>query len=78
MEFFTASCLCKGRVSVDGVFQGDNKEGKALHVFQCSAGLHDITMEYQNGGPGQKQTRRVMITGTTPTLPMAIPFICEL
>jgi hypothetical protein len=78
MEFFTASCLCKGKVSVDGVYQGESKDGGALRVFQCAAGLHDITMEYQNGGPSQKLTRRVMITGTTPTLPMAIPFICEL
>ena len=78
MEFFTASCLCKGKVSVDGVYQGVSRDGNSLRVFQCCAGLHDITMEYQNGGPCHRQTRRVMITGTTPTLPMAIPFICEL
>jgi hypothetical protein len=78
MEFFTAPCLCKARVSIDGVYQGESKDGRALHVFQCVAGLHDITMEYQNGGPCQRQTKRVMITGTTRTLPMEIPFICEL
>ena len=78
MEFFTASCLCKGRVSVDGIYLGESKEGNTLRVFQCGAGLHDITIEYHNGGPSLKQTKRVMITGTTPTVPMAIPFICEL
>jgi hypothetical protein len=78
VEFFTASCLCQGRVSIDGVYQGESRDAGGLRVFQCAAGLHDVTMEYQNGGPGQKQTRRVMITGTTPILPMAIPFICEI
>jgi hypothetical protein len=78
MEFFTASCLCKGRVSVDGVYQGESKDGSTLHVFHCDAGLHDITMEYRNGGPCHSKTRRVMITGTIPARPMAIPFICEL
>lgn len=78
MEFFTAPCLCKGKVSVDGVYRGENKNGKTLQVFQCEAGLHDITLEYQNGGPSQKHTRRIMLTGTTPTLPLSIPFICEL
>jgi hypothetical protein len=77
MEFFTASCLCTGRVSIDGVYQGENKEGATLHVFQCCAGLHDITMEYLNGGTCQRQTKRVMIAGTNRILPMAIPFICE-
>ena len=78
MEFFTASCLCQGKVSIDGIYQGESRDGKALHVFQCGAGLHDVTLEYQNNGSIQKKTRRVMITGTTRILPMAIPFICEL
>jgi len=78
MEFFTASCLGKGKVLVDGVYQGESKDGTTLHVFQCSAGLHDITLEFLTNGSCHKKTRRVMITGTTPILPMAIPFICEL
>jgi len=78
MEFFTAPCLCQGRVSIDGIYQGESKEGTALHVFQCCAGLHDITMEYRHNGTCQKKTHRVMIAGTTRILPMAIPFICEL
>ena len=78
MEFFTTPCLCKGKVSIDGVYQGETRDGGSLRVFQCGAGLHDITLEYRNGGPCQRQTKRVMISGTTPTLPMTIPFICEL
>jgi hypothetical protein len=78
MEFFIAPCLCKGKISIDGSYQGENKEGDTLRVFQCGAGLHDITMEYRNSGPHQRQTKRVMIAGTNRILPMVIPFICEL
>ena len=78
MEFFTTSCLGKGKVSVDGVYQGESKDGTTLHVFQCEAGLHDITLENENNGSRQVQTRRVMISGTNAILPLAIPFICEL
>jgi hypothetical protein len=78
MEFFTASCLCKGSVSIDGIYQGESKDGNTLRIFQCCAGLHDITLEYRNNGCCRKKTQRVMITGTTPLLPMGIPFICGL
>lgn len=78
MEFFTASCLCRARVSVDGCYQGENKDGETLHVFQCGAGLHDISLEYRNGGRCRKMTRRVMIAGTNPFVPLAVHFVCEL
>jgi hypothetical protein len=78
MEFFTAPCLCKGSVLIDGIFQGNNKDGDKLHVFQTSEGLHDITMEYLNGGSIKKQTKRVRIAGTNIIRPMEVPFICEL
>ena len=78
MEYFTASCLCKGKVSVDGVYQGESKEGNALHVFQCGPGLHDVTLEFQTKESCHRKTMRVMIAGTTRIAPLAIPFICEL
>ena len=78
MEYFTASCLCRGEVSIDGISQGENKVGDTPRIFCCCAGLHDITLDYRGDGACQRQTKRVMITGTTPILPLAIPFICEL
>jgi hypothetical protein len=78
MEYFTASCLCQGKVSVDGVYQGESREGDALRVFQCGAGLHDVTLEFQHNGSCHRKTKRVMIAGTTRILPLAIPFICEI
>ena len=78
MEFFTAACLGKGRVSVDGCYQGENKDGNTLHVFQCRAGLHDISLEFQNGRRQRKMTRRVLIAGTSPYLPLEVRFVCDL
>ena len=78
MEFFTASCLRKGKVSVDGCCLGENKDGETLHVFQCSAGLHDISLEYQNGARCRRVTQRVMISGTNAILPKEVRFLCYL
>jgi len=38
MEFFTASCLCKGRVSVDGVFRGGEQGGESTAHFPMQRG----------------------------------------
>jgi len=78
MEFFTARCLRRGMISIDGSYQGENKDGNTLRIFQCPAGLHDITLEYRSGQTSHKQTRRVMITGTNAIVPMAIAFIAKL
>jgi hypothetical protein len=78
MEFFTASCLRRGKVTVDGCYQGENKDGETLHVFQCCAGLHDISLEYQNGQGCRRITRRVMISGTNAILPKEVRFLCDL
>jgi len=78
MEFFTVSCLRRGRVSIDGRYQGENKNGETLQVFQCSAGRHDISLECQIGQKCREMTQRVMITGTNAIVPIAIRFVCEL
>jgi len=78
MEFFTVSCLRKGKVSVDGSYQEENKRGETLHVFQCQAGLHDISLHCQVGQKCREMTQRVMITGTNAIVPSVIRFVCDL
>lgn len=78
MEFFTVSCLRRGRVSVDGSYLGENKTGDTLHVFQCAPGLHDISLECLTGRQCRVMTQRVMITGTNAILPIRIYFVCDL
>jgi len=78
MEFFTVSCLRRGRVSMDGRYQGENKNGETLQVFQCHAGLHDISLECRIGKKCREMTQRVMITGTNAIVPFVIRFVCEL
>ena len=78
MEFFTVSCLRKGKVSVDGNCLGDNKKGDMLCVFQCDAGLHDISLECQIGKKCREMTQRVMIAGTNPFVPREFRFFCDL
>ncbi|ACH40383.1 hypothetical protein Gbem_3388 [Citrifermentans bemidjiense Bem] len=77
MEFFTVSCLRKGRVSVDGLYQGENKTGGTLKVFQCRAGLHDVSLECKIGQKCREMTQRVLISGTNAIVPLVIGFVCE-
>ncbi|WP_026842675.1 hypothetical protein [Citrifermentans bremense] len=77
MEFFTVSCLRKGRVSVDGLYQGENKTGETLKVFQCRAGLHDVSLECKVGQKCREMTQRVLIAGTNAIVPLVIGFVCE-
>lgn len=78
MEFFTVSCLRKGKVSMDGCYLGESKSGDALRVFQCVAGLHDISLQCQIGKKCREMTQRVMIAGTNPYVPKEIRFFCAL
>jgi len=78
MEFFTVSCLRRGIVSVDGLYQGENKTGATLRVFQCRAGLHDVSLECRIGQRCREMTQRVMISGTNAIVPMVVRFVCEL
>ena len=78
MEFFTVSCLRRGKVSLDGRYLGENKTGETLRVFDCSAGRHDISLECQIGQKCSEMTQRVMIAGTNAIVPMVIRFVCEL
>lgn len=78
MEFFTACCPRSGKVFLDGCYQGENKVGGALHVFQCGAGLHDVSLECIKGAKCRKMTQRVMICGTNPFLPLRLHFLCGL
>lgn len=77
MEFFTVSCHRKGKVSIDGSYQGENKDGETLHVFHCREGLHDISLECQVGQKCRELTQRVMISGTNAIIPIVIRFVCE-
>ena len=76
MEFFTVPCPGRGEVSIDGSFQGENKDGERLHVFQCSEGLHDISMTCLVGRQCQEPVQRAQIAGTDPILPREVPFLC--
>lgn len=78
MEFFTVCCLRRGRVSVDGLYQGENKTGDAPRLFQCRAGLHDISLECRVGGICKEMTQRVLVSGTNAIVPMVVRFVCEL
>jgi hypothetical protein len=78
MEFFAVSCLRNGKVSIDGSYLGVSKSGGTLHVFQCGAGLHDISLECQIGQKCREMTQRVMIAGTNAILPIVIRFVCDL
>ena len=78
MEFFTVCCLRKGKVSIDGSYLGENKSGASLRVFQCGAGLHDISLECQIGRRCREMTQRVLICGTNAILPKELRFICDL
>jgi hypothetical protein len=77
MEFFTVSCLRRGKVSIDGCYQGNNKDGETLHVFQCGAGLHDISLECQVGQKCREMTQRVRISGTNAIVPIVVRFLCD-
>jgi len=78
VEYFTAICPRKARVYVDGLYQGENKEGETQHVFQCSAGLHDIALEYDKDKACRRLTQRVMVSGTTGISPLQLHFLFEL
>ena len=58
--------------------QGENKRGETLHVFQCRAGLHDVSLKCQVGQKCREMTQSVMITGTNAIIPSVIRFVCDL
>ena len=78
MEFFTVSCLRRGKVSIDGTYLGENKQGEFLRVFQCCAGLHDVSLQCQMDRRCREMTQRVLISGTNAILPKEIRFFCDL
>jgi hypothetical protein len=78
MEYFTVSCVRKGRVTMDGAYLGENKNGDSLQVFQCEPGLHDISLECLMGRRCRVMTQRVRITGTNAILPVQVRFVCDL
>lgn len=78
MEYFAVSCLRRGMVSLDGHCQGASMEGESLQVFQCDAGLHDISLECQIGKRCREMTQRVMIAGTNAIVPKVVRFMCDL
>lgn len=78
MEYFTVSCQRRGSVSIDGLYQGENTKGDTLRVFQCSAGLHDISLQCRLGQRCREMTQRVLISRTSAIVPMVIRFFCDL
>jgi hypothetical protein len=78
MEYFTVVCLRQGKVSLDGQCLGENKTGGGLTVFQCLAGLHDVSLACLKGRRCRTMTQRVMIAGTNGILPLRISFVCDL
>jgi len=78
MEYFTVSCQRRGSVSVDGLYQGENKNGETLQVFKCCAGLHDISLQCRIGQRCREMTQRVTISGTNAIIPLVIRFFCDL
>jgi hypothetical protein len=78
MEYFTVSCLRSGKVSIDGNYLGENKNGGLLRVFQCCEGLHDVSLACEIGKRCREMTQRVMIAGTNPFIPKELRFFCKL
>jgi hypothetical protein len=78
VEFFTVCCLRNGKVSLDGSYLGDSRNGDKLRVFQCVTGLHDISLECRIGRKCLEMTQRVMMSGTNPFMPKRLSFFCRL
>ncbi len=76
MEFFSVPCPGKGKVSIDGVFQGDSKVDEKLHVFQCNEGTHEIAMACLVGRTCRRAVQEMVIAGTNPILPQEVTFTC--
>jgi len=77
MEFYTVPCPGRGKVKLDGGFQGENIRDNMLHVFQCGEGTHYISMECLVAGKEcKKQVQRVSLIGTNLILAQEVPFIC--
>ncbi|GFO66393.1 hypothetical protein M1B72_17255 [Geomonas paludis] len=78
MEYFTVCCQRRGSVSVDGIYQGENKDGDTPRVFRCCAGLHDISLQCRVGQTCKEMTQRVTICGTNAIVPLVVRFFCDL
>jgi hypothetical protein len=77
VEFYTVSCQREGRVFLDGCDQGDNKCGGIPRVFECEAGLHDVSLQCLIGRKCRIMTQRVIISGTNGIVPLQIRFVCS-
>ncbi len=77
MEFFTVPCPGKGKVSIDGRYQGDSIEDEDLKVFQCNRGTHDISMECLVGKQCKETVQRVQVEDSDPIIPMEVEFECS-
>ncbi|MCD4678025.1 MAG: hypothetical protein K8S18_18835 [Desulfobacula sp.] len=77
MEFFKVTCPGKGKVSIDGSYQGENTDGTEQKIFQCNPGAHDISMECLEEKQCAEPVKRVQIEDTNPILPKEIYFICS-
>jgi len=76
MEFFIVKCDGRGKVYIDGSYQGESVDDQGSHVFQCGSGGHDVTLECLVGNQCQKATQRVSISETNYIDPMEVPFEC--
>lgn len=76
MEFFTVPCPGRGKVSINGSYHGENKDGSDLHTFLCVEGLHDITLVCLAGKHCQEPLQRALIADTNLIMPLEVPFEC--
>lgn len=78
MEFYQCSCPGTGRVILDGIDQGPNKDSAGnLLTKQCDAGPHTISVLYDAGNTCSPAQIKIEIKDTDPISPMEIVFNCE-
>ena len=77
MEFFTCPCPARGKVILDGVSQGPNKDQAGnLVTKQCNTGLHKIALKCPEGKQCDPAEIQIEIKDTDPISPMEVPFKC--
>jgi predicted acylesterase/phospholipase RssA len=78
MEFFQCLCPVTGRVILDGIDQGPNKDSAGnLLTKQCNAGLHTISLQCPDGKKCSPRQVEIEIKDTDPIAPLEVAFKCR-
>ena len=78
MEFFQCLCSVTGRVILDGIDQGPNKDSDGnLKTLQCNAGLHTISLRCPDGKKSSPPLVTIEIKDTDPIAPLEVSFKCR-